>query len=90
MIELREIVNYVQDDRAARDSKLRSILKSTKPVGPPESRRPLDQPPEPTESDYSEVDAEEERDLRRRLRRRGDKAFLLEEARSLTHLYPFA
>ena len=66
MVELREIRKKLQDDRAARDSKLRSILQSTKPVGPPESGRPLDQPPEPVETDYSEVVAEEERYLRRR------------------------
>ena len=38
--------------------------------------------PEPIETEYSEVDAEEEQNLRRR----GDKAFLTEEAKSLTHL----
>ena len=57
------------DDRAKRDDKLRSILKSPKPL-PPERR--IDMNPEPIETDYSEVDAEEEQDLRRR----GDKAFL--------------
>ena len=69
-----------EDDRAARYRRPRSILKDTGPV--PESSRRIDQPPEPIETDYSEVDAEEEQDLRRR----GDKAFLTEDAKSLTHL----
>ena len=69
-----------EDDRVARDRRLRSILKDTGPV--PEPCRRIDQPPEPIETDYSEVDAEEEQNLRRR----GDKAFLTEDAKSLTHL----
>ena len=69
-----------EDDRAARDRRLRSILKDTGPV--PESSRRIDQPPEPIETDYSEVGTEEEQDLRRR----GDKAFLSEDAKPLTHL----
>ena len=68
MIELGEIVNYA-----------RSILKASEPVEPPCR---MDMQPEPIEIDYSEVDAEEERDLRRK----GDKAFLIEGAKSLTHL----
>ena len=54
----------VEDDRARRDRKLRSRLRDTGPV--PELRGNIDQPPEPIETDYSEVDAEEEQDLRRR------------------------
>ena len=72
-----------EDDRAARDSTLRSILKSAgEPVGPPERGNPFEQVAKPIETDYSEVDAEEEQDFRRR----GDKAFLMEGAKSLTHL----
>ena len=72
MVELREIVR-----------RLRSILKSAgEPVGPPERGNPFEQVARPIETDYSEVDAEEEQDLRRR----GDKAFLMEDAKSLTHL----
>ena len=72
-----------EDDKAAEESKPKSILKPTgAPVGPPESRNPFEQVAEPIETDYSEVDAEEEQDLRRR----GDKAFLMEDAKSLTHL----
>ena len=48
----------------------------------PEPCSNIDQPPEPIETDCSEVDAEEEQDPRRR----GDKAFLTEGAESLTHL----
>jgi hypothetical protein len=70
------------EDRARRDARLRSILKAADTVEPPEPRRSLEQPPEPIETDYSEVDAEEDQDLRRR----GDKAFLTKEAMSLTHL----
>ena len=69
-----------EDDRARRDRKLRPISKDTGPVTEP-SRR-IDQPPEPIETDFSEVDTEEEQDLRRR----GDKAFLTEDAKSLAHL----
>ena len=55
------------DDRAARDSKLRSTLKpACEPVGPPERGNPFELVAEPIETDYSEVDAEEEQDLRRR------------------------
>ena len=68
-----------EDDRARRDRKLRSILKDFGPVPEPGSR--IDQPPEPIETDYPEVDTEEEQDLRRR----GDRAFLTEYAKSLTH-----
>ena len=69
-----------EDYRAARDRRLRSILKDTGPV--PESSRRIDQPPGPIETDYSEVDAEEEQDLRRTR----DKAFPTEDAKSSTHL----
>ena len=65
-----------EDDRARRDRRLRPILKDTGPV--PEPSRRIDQPPEPIETDYSEVDAEGEQDLRRR----GDKTFLTEDAKS--------
>ena len=70
----------VEDDRARRDQKLRPILKDTGPVPAPEGN--IEHPPEPTEYDYSEVDEENGRDLRQR----GDKEFLAEDARSLTHL----
>ena len=70
----------VEDDRARRDQKLRSILGDTGPVPAPTGN--IEQPPEPIEYDYSEVDDENERDLRRR----GDKQFLTEDAKSLTHL----
>ena len=69
-----------EGDRARRDRKRRSIFKDTGPVPEPRSR--IDQPPEPIETDYSEVGAEEEQDLRWR----GDRAFLTEDAESLTHL----
>ena len=73
-----------EDDRASRDSKLRSILTSAgEPVRPPAKGNPFDQVLEPIETDCSEVDAEEEQDLHRR----GDKAFLMKDARSLMHLY---
>ena len=42
----------------------------------------IEHPPEPIEYDYSRVDEENARDLRRR----GDKEFLTEDAKSLTHL----
>ena len=42
----------------------------------------IEHPPEPIEYDYSEVDEENARDLRRR----GDKEFFSEDAKSLTHL----
>ena len=76
MVELREIVNYV-----------RSILKSAgEPVGPPERGNPFEQVAKPIATDYSEVDAEGGQGFRRR----GDKAFLMEDAKPLTHLmYPF-
>ena len=48
----------------------------------PEPIGNIDQPLEPIEYDYSEVDAENERDLRRR----GVKNFLTEDAKSITHL----
>ena len=70
-----------EDGRARCVRKLRSIFK--KDTGPvPELRSRIDQPPEPIETDYSEVDAEEEQDLRRR----GDAVFLTGDAKSLTHL----
>ena len=54
-------------------------------MGPPERGNPFEQVAEPMETDHSEVDAEEEQDLRRR----GDKAFPLEDGKSLTHpMYP--
>ena len=53
----------VEDDRARRDQKLRSILRDTGPVPAPRGNIG------PIEYDYSEVDEENERDLRRR----GDK-----------------
>ena len=46
-------------DGAASGRRLRSILKDPGPV--PEPGRRIDQPPEPIETDYSEVDAEEEK-----------------------------
>ena len=52
----------IEDNRARRDQKLRSILRDTGPV--PEPIGNMDQPPEPIEYDCSEVDTEEERDLR--------------------------
>ena len=70
----------VEDDRARCDRKLRSILRGTGPVPEPSSN--IDQPPELSETDCSEVGAKEEQDLRRR----GEKAFLTEDAQSLTHL----
>ena len=70
----------VEDDRARRDQKLRSILRDTGPVPAPKGR--TDSPLEPIEYDYSEVDVENARDLRKR----GDKEFLTEDAKSLTHL----
>ena len=71
-----------EDDRAAKESKTKSIHKPAgEPVGPP-SRNPFEQVAEPIETDYSEADAEEEQDLRRR----GDKAFLIEDVNSLAHL----
>ena len=70
----------VEDDRARRDQKLRSILKDTGPVPVPKGN--TGNPPEPIEYDYSEVDEDNARDLRKR----GDKEFLTEDAKSLTHL----
>lgn len=69
----------IEDDRARRDAKLRSILKAPEPLAP---ERRIDMNPKPIETDCSDVDAEEEHDLRRR----GDKAFLIEYAKSLKHL----
>ena len=54
----------VEDDRARHDRKLRSILRDTGPV--PAPRGNIEQPPEPIEYGYSEVDEENESDLRRR------------------------
>ena len=51
----------VEDDRARRDQQ-RSILKDTGPVPAPKGN--TDNPPEPIEYDYSEVDEENARDLR--------------------------
>ena len=48
----------------------------------PAPRCRTDSPPEPIEYDYSEVEDENSHDLRRR----GDKDFLIEGAKSLTHL----
>ena len=70
----------VEDGRARRDQKLRSILKGTGPAPAPKGN--IEHPPGPIEYDYSEVDEENERDLRRR----GDQEFLTEDAKSLTHL----
>ena len=53
--------------------KLRSILKGTGPVPAPKGR--TDSPLEPIEYDYSEVEEENARDLRKR----GDKEFLTED-----------
>ena len=72
-----------EDDRAARDNKLRSVPKSAgEPVGPPERGNPFEQVAKLIGTGYSEVDAEEEQDLRRRC----DKVFLMEGAKSLAHL----
>ena len=57
----------VEDDRARRDQKLRSLLRDTGPVPAPKVR--TDSPPEPIEYDYSEVDEENANDLCKR----GDK-----------------
>ena len=70
----------VEDDRVRRDQKLRSILRDTGPVPGPKGN--ADSPLEPIEYDYSEVDEENASDLRKR----GDKEFLTEDAKSLTHL----
>ena len=70
----------IAESRAQSDQRLRSILRETGPVPAPIGR--TDSPPEPIEYDYSEVDEENDRDLRRR----GDKEFLIEDAKSLTHL----
>ena len=48
----------------------------------PAPRGRTDSPPEPIEDDYPEVEDENSQDLRRR----GDKEFLIEDAKSLTHL----
>ena len=48
----------------------------------PAPRGRTDSPPEPIEYDYSEVEDENMQDFRRR----GDKEFLTEDAKSLTHL----
>ena len=69
----------VEEDRARRDQKLRSILRDTGPVPAPKGR--TDSPPEPIEYDYSEVEEENMRDLQKG----GDKQFLTEDAKSLTH-----
>ena len=70
----------IAENRAQSDQRLRSILRETGPVPEPIGR--TDSPPEPVEYDYSEIDEENDRDLRRR----GDKEFLIEDAKSLTHL----
>ena len=70
----------VEENRVRSDQQLRSILRDTGPVPAPKGR--TGRPPEPIEYDYSEVDEENARDLRKR----GDKAFLTEDAESLTHL----
>ena len=69
----------VEDDRARRDRKLRSILRDIGSVSEPIGS--IDQPPETIEYDHPKADAEEEQDFRSR----GDKAFLSEDAKSLTH-----
>ena len=51
-------------------------------LGKPESRNPSEQVAEPIETESSEAGAEDEQDLRRR----GDKAFLMQDAQSLMHL----
>ena len=65
---------------ARSDQKLRSILRDNGPVPAPGGR--TDSPPEPIEYDYSEVEEEHMQDLRKR----GDKDYLTEDAKSLTHL----
>ena len=70
----------IAETRARSDKRLRSILRATGPVPAPRGR--TDSPPEPIEYDYSEVEEENNQDLRRR----GDKEFLIEDANSLTHL----
>ena len=73
-----------EDDRARRDQRLRSVLRESRPVPEPPIRGTIasSDPPEHVAYDYSEVDEENENDLRRR----GDKQFLTEDAKSLTHL----
>ena len=70
----------VEEDSARRGQKLRLILRGTGPVPAPKGR--TDGPPEPTECDYSAVDEENARDLRKR----GDKEFPTEDAKSPTPL----
>jgi len=70
----------IAESRAQSDQRLRSILRETGPVPEPIGR--TWSPPEPIEYDYSEVEEENNQDLRRR----GDKEFLIEDAKSLTHL----
>ena len=70
----------IAETRARSDKRLRSILRATGPVPAPRGR--TDSPPEPIEYDHSEVEEENNQDLRRR----GDKEFLIEDANSLTHL----
>ena len=72
----------VEDDRARRDQKLRSILRDSGPVPAPRGIIASDEPPEPIAYDYSVVDEEHDHDLRRR----GDIKFLIEGAKSLAHL----
>ena len=45
----------VEDDRARRDQKLRSILRDSRPVRAPRGTIASDEPPEPIAYDYSEV-----------------------------------
>ena len=56
----------VEDDRARRDQKLRSILRDSGPVPAPRGTIASDEPPEPIAYDYSEVDEENGNDVRRR------------------------
>ena len=61
---------------------LRSILRDSGPVPAPRGTIASDEPPELVAYDYSEVDEDNDNDLRRRR----DKQFLMEGAKSLTHL----
>ena len=70
----------IEETRARSDQKLRSLLRATGPVPAPRGR--TDSPPEPIEYDYSDVEEENMQGLRRR----GDKEFLIEDAKSLAHL----
>ena len=76
----RPTTTLIAGARARSDQKLRSILRDTGPVPAPRGR--TDSPPEPIAYDYSVVEDENMQDLRRR----GDKEFLIEYAKSLTHL----